>query len=65
MNRTVLRGAYALDGSRLRFERRLLDVLIEGQRIAALEPAGTIPDAHVIDLSRGRSRTSPRTGSTR
>src|SRR5712691_2964872 len=52
MTRTVLRGVYALSGPELRFERRQLDVLIEGERITAIEPANTISDAAVIDLSR-------------
>jgi 5-methylthioadenosine/S-adenosylhomocysteine deaminase len=51
--RTVLRGAYALLGPRFTFERRPLDVLIEGDRIRAIEPAGTIEDAgEVIEMSR-------------
>jgi guanine deaminase len=53
MERTVLRGAYALQGPRFQFERRPLDVLVEGERITAIEPAGAIPGADaVIDLSR-------------
>jgi guanine deaminase len=52
MTRTVLRGAYALLGPGFAFERRPLDVLIEGDRIAAIEPAGAIPDAEVIELPR-------------
>ena len=52
MTRTVLRGAYALRGAQLGFERRPLDVLIEGERIAAIEPAGAVQDAdEVIDLA--------------
>jgi len=53
MKRTVLRGVYVLRGARLGFERRVLDVLIEGERIAALEPAGAIGNADaVIELPR-------------
>ena len=52
MTRTVLRGACALRSSGFDFERRPLDVLIEGERITAIEPANTISDAAVIDLSR-------------
>ena len=53
MSRTVLRGAYALRGSALAFERRPLDVVIEGERIAAIEAANTVREAdHVVDLSR-------------
>src|SRR6266849_3909756 len=52
MTRTVLRGVYALSGPELRFERRQLDILIEGERITAIEPENTISDAAVIDLSR-------------
>jgi guanine deaminase len=53
MSRTVLRGAYALRGAELAFERRPLDVVIEGERIAAIEAAGTVREAdQVVDLSR-------------
>ena len=53
MSRTVLRGAYALRGMGLTFEPRALDVVIEGERIAAIEPADSVRDAdHVVDLSR-------------
>ena len=52
MERTVLRGAYGLLGADLGFERRPLDVVIEGERIAAVEPANTVADGQVIDLSR-------------
>ena len=53
MSRTVLRGAYALRGAQLAFERRAFDVVIEGERIAAIEPANSVRDAdEVIDLSR-------------
>lgn len=52
MTRTVLRGAFALRGADLGFERRALDVLIEGERIAAIEAANTVQGAdEVIDLS--------------
>jgi len=37
--RTLLRGAVALLGDELAFERRPLDVLVEGDRITAIEPA--------------------------
>ena len=47
MTRTVLRGACALRSSGFDFERRPLDVLIEGERITAIEPANTISDAAV------------------
>src|SRR3989454_324082 len=53
MTRTVLRGAYALLGSGFDFERRPLDVLVDGERISAIEPANSIHDAGaVIDLTR-------------
>jgi guanine deaminase len=53
MSRTVLRGAYALQGDGLSFERRALDVVVEGERIAAIEPANSVREAdHVVDLSR-------------
>jgi guanine deaminase len=51
MTRTVLRGAQALQGADLAFEKRPLDVVIEGERIAAIEPAGSVREAdHVVDL---------------
>src|SRR5262245_45360880 len=53
MMRTVLRGVHALRGADLAFERRALDVLIEGDRIVAIEAADTIRHAdQVIDLTR-------------
>ena len=53
MTRTVLRGACALRSSGFDFERRPLDVLVEDDRISAIEPASSIHDAGaVIDLSR-------------
>jgi guanine deaminase len=53
MSRTVLRGAYALRGAELAFERRALDVVIEGERIAAIEPANSVREAdQIVDLSR-------------
>jgi 5-methylthioadenosine/S-adenosylhomocysteine deaminase len=53
MTGTVLRGACALRGAALEFDRRPLDILIVGDRIEAIEPAGTIAGADTtIDLSR-------------
>ncbi len=50
--RTLLRGASALVGDAQTHERRPLDVLVEGGRIAAIEPAGTIGQAdEVVDLA--------------
>ncbi|MDB5774166.1 MAG: amidohydrolase [Herbaspirillum sp.] len=46
--RILLRGASALLGDDLAFDGRPLDVLIEGDRIAAIEPAGTIGNADRI-----------------
>jgi 5-methylthioadenosine/S-adenosylhomocysteine deaminase len=40
--RTLLRGALALLGDKLAFDGLPRDVLVEGGRIAAIEPAGTI-----------------------
>lgn len=52
MSRTVLRGALGLLGDRYTCDpKRPLDVLIEGDRVRAIEPAGTIHDAAVVDLS--------------
>jgi guanine deaminase len=48
----LLRGATALLDDTLRFESRPLDILIDGHRIAAIEPSGAIPGAdQVIDLT--------------
>ncbi|MEI7443752.1 MAG: amidohydrolase family protein [Burkholderiales bacterium] len=50
--RILLRGATALLGDTHRHEPRPLDVLVEGGRIAAIEPAGTVADAdEVVDLA--------------
>lgn len=49
--RTLLRNARALLGEALAFDGQLRDVLIEGDRVAAIEAAGTLGTAdHVIDL---------------
>ena len=48
MARTVLRGALALQGPRLTFARRPVDVAIEHGRISAIEPAGAIAAADVV-----------------
>jgi guanine deaminase len=48
--RTLLRGAVALLGDELAFERRPLDVLVEDDRITAIEPAQTIPADGVDDV---------------
>ena len=53
--RTLLRGALALLGDDLLCDGRPRDVLVAGDRIAAIEPAGTLPpDAadSVIELPR-------------
>jgi 5-methylthioadenosine/S-adenosylhomocysteine deaminase len=51
MHNFVLRGAIALLGESLACDhRRPLDILVRDRRIAAIEPAGTIQDAAVIDL---------------
>lgn len=55
MERTILRGARIVDGRGLRHERA--DVLIEGERIEAIEPGGMPEEAfamsgvRVVDLS--------------
>lgn len=46
--RILLRGAKALLGDGLRFENRPLDVLVEGERIVAIEPAGSIADTGTL-----------------
>lgn len=49
----LLRGACALLGDDHRFDRRPLDVLVRGDRIAAIEPAGTLAGAdRLIELPR-------------
>ena len=53
MGRTVLRGAYVLRGPELAYERRPLDVVIENERITAVEPAQSVREAdEIVDLSR-------------
>ena len=49
--RMVLRGGRVLRHARAALEP--LDILIDGERIAAIEPAGKIdpPDARVIDAT--------------
>lgn len=50
--RTLLRHARALLGDALAFDPRPLDVMVEGDRIVAIEAAGTLADADdTIDLS--------------
>ncbi|HEV7576320.1 MAG TPA: amidohydrolase family protein [Caldimonas sp.] len=52
---TLLRGALALTGEALAFDRQPRDVLVDAGRIAAIEPAGRIDAANadaVVDLSR-------------
>jgi len=51
-NRVVLRGAFGLLGEKLEFDPRPLDVVIEGERIVSLDPAGTAAGtSEVIDLA--------------
>lgn len=53
--RTLLRGAVALLGDELAFDGQPRDLLVEGGRIAAIEAAGTLHEAHadvVIELPR-------------
>lgn len=51
--RTLLRNATALVGDALDHDGQPLDVLIEGDRIAAIAPAGTLGGAErVVDLAR-------------
>jgi 5-methylthioadenosine/S-adenosylhomocysteine deaminase len=47
---TILRGAYALLGEELRFERKALDIAIEGRKISRIAPAGSLQGGEVIDL---------------
>jgi 5-methylthioadenosine/S-adenosylhomocysteine deaminase len=51
--RTLLRGASALLGEELAFDGSPLDVLIEGDRITAIEPAGTIGNAdRLVEMAK-------------
>jgi 5-methylthioadenosine/S-adenosylhomocysteine deaminase len=53
MKTTLLRGASALLGDELAFDGRALDVLITGERITAIEPAGSIAQAdQIIELPK-------------
>ncbi len=52
MNAMILRGASALLGDALQFEPAPLDVRVDGGRIAAIAPAGTLQGAPVIDLPK-------------
>jgi len=54
--RTLLRGAVALLGDELAFQSRPLDVLVEGDRIGAIEPAQTIAAASVDEVVDLRQR---------
>lgn len=47
----VLRGAKALLGEEFRFERGALDIRVEGARIAAIGPSGTLAGDEVVDLA--------------
>jgi 5-methylthioadenosine/S-adenosylhomocysteine deaminase len=50
--KTLLRGATAIMGDSLTYDSRALDILIEGDKITAIEPAGSISFAdEIIDLS--------------
>ncbi|HEX3141398.1 MAG TPA: amidohydrolase family protein, partial [Rhizobacter sp.] len=53
MKTTLLRGASALLGDELAFDGRALDVLVTGDRIMAIEPAGRIAQAdEIIELPK-------------
>lgn len=54
MTTTLLRGAAALLGEGLSFDARPRDILIDGERIAAIEPLGSIPAADSIIELGGR-----------
>ena len=47
----VLRGALALLGEEFRFDRKPVDVRIEGAKIAAVGPAGSLAGDEVVDLA--------------
>ncbi len=54
MSATLLRGALALVGDALDFDRQPRDVLVEGDRITAIAPAGSIDASRagrVVDLT--------------
>ena len=52
MNATILRGACALLGDELRFDGQPLDVRVEGGRITAIAPAGTLQGSPVVELPK-------------
>jgi len=52
--RTLLRGARALLGDDHAFRDQPLDLLVEGDRIVAIEPAGSIGHADVLHPLHGR-----------
>jgi len=52
--RTLLRGAGALLGDDHTFRDQPLDVLVEGERIVAIEPAGTVGCADALHGLHGR-----------
>jgi guanine deaminase len=49
---TILRGACALLGDDFAFEPRPLDLLVEGERIKAIAPAGSLAGGEIVDLAR-------------
>ena len=51
MSRTLLRAALALTGDDHVFDAALHDIAIEGDRIAAIAPAGSLIGDRIIDLS--------------
>lgn len=51
MSAIVLRGARALHGDAQRYDPAPVDLLVEGGRIGAIAPAGTLAAPRVVDLS--------------
>ena len=48
MARTILRGVRALLGHEQRYEARPLDIVVEGDRIAAIMPEGQACEGEVL-----------------
>lgn len=49
--RIVLRGGLALVGESFAFGRKPLDVVVEGRRIAAIGPAGSLAGDEIVDVA--------------
>ena len=59
MARTILRGVRALLGQEQRYEARPLDIVVEGDRIAAIVPEGQACEGEVLLMPGRRCSTMP------